>query len=286
MFQKATRKKAKARIAIDGASGSGKTYTALIAGTSLAKGGKIAVIDTERGSASLYSDEFDFDVVELQNFNPKNYINAIDEAEKQGYSVIIIDSLSHAWEGEGGILDMHDEATKRQSTQNSYTAWKDVTPAHREFVDRILKSNCHVIATMRSKMEYSQEKDENGKTVIRKVGLAPIQRSGTEYEFTIVCDMDTEHNLVVSKSRCRAVADAVVSKPDRKFFDIITKWMDSGVEVKAMSLSEASETKDSQGTLYINKSDDELVKIKDKKSAPLEKREAAEVILNDRKEGK
>lgn len=286
MFQKATRKKAKARIAIDGASGSGKTYTALIAGTSLAKGGKIAVIDTERGSASLYSDEFDFDVVELQNFNPKNYINAIDEAEKQGYSVIIIDSLSHAWEGEGGILDMHDKATKRQSTQNSYTAWKDVTPAHREFVDRILKSNCHVIATMRSKMEYSQEKDENGKTVIRKVGLAPIQRSGTEYEFTIVCDMDTEHNLVVSKSRCRAVADAVVSKPDRKFFDIITKWMDSGVEVKARSLSEASETKDSQGTLYINKSDDELVKIKDNKSAPLEKREAAEVILNDRKEGK
>ena len=286
MFQKATRKKAKARIAIDGASGSGKTYTALIAATSLANGGKIAVIDTERGSASLYSDEFDFDVVELQNFNPRNYINAIDAAEEQGYSVIVIDSMSHAWEGEGGILDMHDNATKRQSTQNSYTAWKDVTPVHREFVDRILQSSCHVIATMRSKMEYSQEKDGSGKTVIRKIGLAPIQRSGTEYEFTVVCDMDVEHNLVVSKSRCKAVADAVVSKPDKKFFDIITKWLDAGIEVKVMTFDEASKIQDSQSVFYADKSDEELSRIASNKSAPAQKREAAEVILNFRKESK
>lgn len=286
MFQKATRKQAKARIAIDGASGSGKTYTALIAATSLANGGKIAVIDTERGSASLYSDEFDFDVVELQNFHPRNYIQAIEAAEQGNYAVIVIDSLSHAWEGEGGILDLHDNATKRQSSQNSYTAWKDVTPIHREFVDRILQSNCHIVATMRSKMEYSQEKDGNGKTVIKKIGLAPVQRAGTEYEFTVVCDMDVDHNLVVSKSRCKAIADAVVSKPDKKFFDILTNWLNSGIEVKEMSVESALIISDSQGVLYGDKSDDELKKIEGNKSAPADKREAAKVILKFRSENK
>ena len=228
VFQKATRRQAKARVAIDGPAGSGKTYTALIAAKSLANGSKIAVIDTERGSASLYADEFDFDVLELDNFNPRNYIEAIRAAEQAGYSVIVIDSMSHAWEGEGGILDMHDAATKRQRTENSYTAWKDVTPVHREFVDAMLQSPAHIIATMRAKMEYSQEKDGNGKTVIRKIGLAPVQRAGTEYEFTVVCDMDVEHTLTVSKSRCKPLADKVARMPGGAFFDALRDWLNSG----------------------------------------------------------
>lgn len=228
MFQKATRKQAKARVAIDGPAGSGKTYTALIAAKSLANGGKIAVIDTERGSASLYADEFDFDVLELTNFNPRNYIQAIREAEQEGYAVIVIDSTSHAWEGEGGVLDMHDAATKRQKTENSYTAWKDVTPIHREFVDTMLQSPCHVIATMRAKMEYSQEKDGNGKTIIRKIGLAPVQRAGTEYEFTVVCDMDVEHTLTVSKSRCKPISDKIARMPGAEFFNVLRDWLNSG----------------------------------------------------------
>lgn len=223
MFQKATRKQAKARVAIDGPAGSGKTYTALIAAKSLANGGKIAVIDTERGSASLYADDFNFDVLELTTFSPRNYIQAIHEAEQAGYSVVVIDSMSHAWEGEGGILDMHDAAVKRQKNENSFTAWKDVTPVHREFVDTMLQSPCHIIATMRAKMEYVQE---GGK--VRKVGLAPVQRAGTEYEFTVICDMDIEHTLTVSKSRCKPLADKVSRLPGDAFFNVLRDWLNSG----------------------------------------------------------
>ncbi len=230
-FQKATRKRAKAKLAIDGPSGSGKTYTALIAATALANGGKIAVIDTERGSASLYSDKFSFDVLELNTFSPLTYTEAIHAAEQSGYDVIVIDSLSHAWEGEGGALDMADDVTKRQRTPNSYTAWKEVTPIHRAMVDAILQSKCHIIATMRSKMDYVQEKDERtGKTVIRKVGMAPIQRAGMEYEFTLVGDMDLDHNFVVTKSRCDLLTDAVQNRPDAKFFKTFVDWLNSGEE--------------------------------------------------------
>mgnify|MGYP001393278694 FL=1 len=148
-FKKATKKQVKARIAIAGPSGSGKTYTGLVAATALANGRQIAVIDTERGSASLYSDYFEFDVLELEPpFSPQVYKQAIRAAEDAGYGVILIDSLSHAWEGEGGALDLADEATARQRTPNSYTAWREVTPLHREMVDAILQSKAHVVATM------------------------------------------------------------------------------------------------------------------------------------------
>jgi hypothetical protein len=227
-FQKASKQRVKARFAIDGPSGSGKTYTALVAATALSDKGKIAVIDTEHGSASLYSDAFNFDVLELDNYHPDNYVKAIEIAERQGYDVIVIDSLSHAWEGEGGALDLADEAAKRQKTPNSYTAWKEVTPLHRKMVDAILNSPSHIIATMRSKMDYVQEKDGNGRTVIRKVGMAPIQRAGMEYEFTLVGDMDLDHTIVISKSRCPQLADAVERKPGKEFFTIFKQWLENG----------------------------------------------------------
>lgn len=231
IFVKAEKKQAKLRLAIDGPSGSGKTYTALVAATALARGGKIAVIDTERGSASLYADQFDFDVAELNTFNPKNYIDIIEAAEQAGYAVVVIDSLSHAWEGEGGALDMVDAATARSQSKNSYFAWRDVTPLHRKLVDAMLQSKCHIIATMRSKTEYVIEEVERGgkKTQVpRKVGTAPIQRAGMEYEFTIVGDMDLDHRLVISKSRMATLADAVVVKPDLKWFGQIVEWLNSG----------------------------------------------------------
>ncbi len=128
-FVKATKKRAKARIAIDGPAGAGKTYTALKAAQALAQGGKIAGVDTEHASMSLYSDLFDFDVMELTDYNPQNYIDAIHAAENGGYSVVVLDSLSHAWEGKGGVLELHDQAVMRQRSENSYTAWRDVTPA-------------------------------------------------------------------------------------------------------------------------------------------------------------
>jgi len=228
-FVRATKKQLKARVAIDGPSGAGKTYTALVLATALAgANGKIAVIDTERGSAKLYSDKFGFDVLELQEFSPVLYTQAIETAEHAGYQVVVIDSLTHAWEGEGGALDLVDKAAARVQG-NSYVAWRDVTPLHRKMVDTILQSNCHIVATMRSKMDYVQERDEQkGKTIIRKVGMAPIQRQGIEYEFTIVGDMDIDHHFVVSKSRCDLMADKVFTKPTAKDFEPFVKWLDSG----------------------------------------------------------
>jgi hypothetical protein len=226
-FQKATKKRSKLRLALTGPSGSGKTYTALIAAQAVAEGGRVAVIDTERGSASLYSDKFDFDVLELDTFHPQHYIDAIHAAEEAGYAVVVIDSLSHAWEGEEGALELVDQAAAR-NRGNSYVAWRDVTPLQRKMVDAMLQSPCHVVATMRSKMEYVQEKDEKGKTNIRKVGMAPIQRAGVEYEFTFVGDMDVDHTLVVSKSRCDLVADAVVKRPTAEFFGKVLDWLNSG----------------------------------------------------------
>ena len=231
MFQRAVKSQAKLRLGLDGPSGSGKTYTALVAAAAIANGGKIAVIDTERSSASLYADLFEFDVMCLDNFHPQKYIDGIHEAEKAGYAVIVIDSLSHAWEGEGGVLDLHDQAVKRQRTENSFTAWKDVTPIHRSLVDAMLQSSCHIIATMRSKTEYVIETVEsNGRTVQRprKIGMAPIQRQGMEYEFTIVGDIDTDHTLSITKSRMSGVADAVITKPGKEFFAQILAWLNSG----------------------------------------------------------
>lgn len=230
-FQKAVKTQVKLRLALDGPSGSGKTYTALIAAKALANSGKIAVIDTERGSAALYSDLFEFDTVTLEDFNPKNYCDMIEIAEQSGYAVIVIDSLSHAWEGEGGALDMVDAASARSQSKNSYFAWREVTPLHRKLVDAMLQSKCHIIATMRSRTEYVVEEIErNGHKmqVPRKIGMAPIQRQGMEYEFTIVGDMDLEHNLVISKSRMATLADAVKKKPDEKFFGKILDWLNSG----------------------------------------------------------
>ena len=230
-FEKATKARAKARIALTGPSGSGKTWTALEAATELKNGGRVAVIDTERGSASLYSDQFDFDVLELDFFSPEIYIQAIEAAEAKGYDVIVIDSLSHAWEGEGGALDKQNSAAKRSG--NSFTAWADVTPIHRRLIDTILQSKCHVIATLRSKMEYVIEQS-NGKNTVRKVGMAPIQRPGTEYEFTIVADLDVDHNIAVSKTRCSLFDGKTGHKPDAHWFRPLKEWLDSGVNGKTV----------------------------------------------------
>lgn len=232
-FKRAERRETRLRMTLDGPSGSGKTYTALRFAHALANGGRIAVIDTEHGSAAKYAGEspdgvaWDFDVVALKTFSPDRYTELINEAGKAGYAVLIIDSLSHAWEGTGGALEIKD----RQGG-NQWTAWRTVTPIHNRMVDSILQSPCHVITTMRSRMEYVQEQDANGKTVIRKVGLSPVQRPGMEYEFDIVADMDWSHILRVSKSRCSAVADLVVDKPGPGFIMPVVEWLTSGTAYK------------------------------------------------------
>lgn len=225
MFQKATKKKAKARVAFIGPSGSGKTYTALTVARALGK--RIAVIDTERGSASKYSgDVADFDVCELETFAPKKYIDALHFAAAQGYDVVVIDSLTHAWTGEGGLLDQKD----KHSGKNSFDAWRTLTPQHNALVEAILGYPGHVIATMRVKTEYVIEEDARGKKVPRKVGLAPVQRDGLEYEFDVVADMDPDNCMHVSKSRCPALAGASIRKPGADVAKTLAAWLDDGVE--------------------------------------------------------
>jgi len=226
-FQRATKAQARARIALIGPSGSGKTYTALLFAQTL--GERVALIDTEHGSASKYADVFPFDVLELTDFAPKAYVEAIEAAGAAGYDVLIIDSLSHAWAGKGGALEMVDNAAARPGS-NKYTAWRDVTPWHNRLIDTIIASPCHVIATMRAKTEYVIEKDEKGNTTIRKVGLAPVQRDGMEYEFDIVADMDAGNTLMVSKTRCPALRQATVRMPGAETAEVIKAWLSDGVD--------------------------------------------------------
>ena len=229
-FTKATKHQSKLRLAIIGPAGSGKTYSALGIAVALASGGKVAVIDTERGSASLYADLFPFDVLTLDSFSPLAYVEAIEEAEKGLYNVIVIDSLSHAWASKNGALEMVDKEASRSQSKNSYTAWRNVTPVHNRMVDAIIGSKAHMICTMRSKMEYVMDKDERGKTTIRKVGLQPIQREGLDYEFTIAGDVNQEHNYIISKSRCPAFADAVIEKPGAEFAKKLLAWLNKGAK--------------------------------------------------------
>jgi hypothetical protein len=229
MFKPATKEQSRGRVALIGPAGSGKSFTGLIIATTLANGGKVAVIDSERGSASKYAELFAFDVCELSSFAPLDYVKFIHEAEAAGYAALLIDSLTHAWSGVDGALEQVDRAAARMRSPNSYTAWREVTPMHNALVDAMLQSPMHIVATMRAKTEYILEDDGKGKKVPRKVGMAPVQRDGMEYEFDVTADLDWEHQLVVSKSRCPAVDGAVIRKPDKKFAQAILDWLMSGV---------------------------------------------------------
>lgn len=231
MFTKATKKRSRARVALIGPSGSGKTYTGLIIASTLADGKPVAVVDSEAGSASKYADQYEFNVCELTDHSPESYIKAIEAAAQAGHGAILIDSMSHAWMGKNGALELVDKAAARSKSGNSFTAWRDVTPLHNRLIDTILQSPCHVVATLRTKTEYVIEEDARGKKTPRKIGMAPVQRDGMEYEFDIVGDMDLENNkLIVTKSRCPALAGEVVVRPDAAFAKKILDWVSDGVE--------------------------------------------------------
>lgn len=231
-FTKATKKKAKLRLALVGPSGSGKTYTALSIANGLGK--RIAVVDTERASASKYSGIFEFDTLELETFSPQMYIDAIHAAGQAGYDVLVIDSLSHAWMGAGGALEMVDNAAKKSQSRNSFGAWREVTPIHNAMVDAILRAPLHVIVTMRAKTEYVLEKDERtGKTTPRKVGIQPVQRDGMEYEFDVVGDITEDHDFIVGKTRCPDLADRIFKKAGADVASVLTAWLTDGTEATA-----------------------------------------------------
>ena len=230
-FKKATKQQSKLRLALLGPSGSGKTYSALAVGSELGK--KIAVIDTERGSASKYADKFNFDVLNLETFHPETYIDAIKAAADAGYDVIVIDSLSHAWMGKEGALEFHDKEVARQKSKNTFTAWREVSKIHNALIDAMLQSPCDVVVTMRTKTAYVQDKDDKGYTQVRKVGMEAVQRDGMEYEFDVVLDLDLDHNGVVSKTRCDVLDKKVFPKPGKDLAGILKTWLTDGTPAPA-----------------------------------------------------
>lgn len=224
-FQKAQRKRAKLRLALSGPSGSGKTHSALLIAKGL--GGRIAMIDTEHGSASLYSDLVEFDVMELEPpYTPERFIEAIRSAASAGYDVCIIDSITHEWDGSGGCLEMNEQIAQRKFKGNTWSAWSETTPRHRAFLDEILQAPMHVIATMRSKTETVQGDDKK----VKKLGMKVVQREGAEYEFTVVLDLEHEkHWAAASKDRTRLFAEPHVITIDtgRR----LAQWLDSGAHL-------------------------------------------------------
>jgi len=232
MFQKAERKKARLRLALCGPAGSGKTFSALQIAKGL--GGRIALIDTEHESGSLYADLCEFDTASLTPpYTPEKYRNAIQAAELAGYSVLIIDSFSHAWVGEGGLLDMHDKAAAASRSGNSFTAWREITPQHNALVEALLGARLHVIATLRTKTAYDLVDDGNGKKKPVKIGLAPVQREGVDYEFTSVFDLSIDgHVATATKDRTR-LFDGKHFVPGIETGQALINWLETGVDADA-----------------------------------------------------
>lgn len=263
LFKKADRRKKKLRLALDGPAKSGKTLTALRFAMELgrheaAKQGRpgqprVAVIDTENASAAGYQGDvydghpIEFDVIELADFSPTRYSELTREAGRLGYDVLVIDSLSHAWSGKGGALELVDKKTE-QNRGNSFSGWKDITPLQNEMIETIIRSSCHVIVTMRTKTEWVMETNERGKTVPRKIGLAPVQRQGVEYEFDIFIDVDSDHIAHVSGSRCGAIDGKCSTQPGAEFFRPVLHWLEQGSNIPQEILDQARLTDDAKST--------------------------------------
>lgn len=225
-IRKAERRKAKLRLGIASVSGAGKTYSSLLLAFGL--GGKVGMIDTENGSGDLYAHLGDYDVITLTApYTVAKYREAIKAFESAGYSTIIIDSLSHAWAGEGGLLDKQGKMA--DAGGNGYAAWRKVTPDHNALVESMLQSPCHIIATMRSKQEYVLEEDSRGKKVPRKVGMAPVQRDGMEYEFTVMMDIALDHTAATTKDRT-GIFDGQYFKITKDTGKALLGWLESGKE--------------------------------------------------------
>lgn len=224
-LQQASRKNAKIKMALQGPSGSGKTYSALLLAYGLCGNwNKIAVIDTENHSSELYAHLGKFQVLHIEPpFSPERYIEALRICEDADIEVVIIDSISHEWEGIGGILSSHSNMTG-----NSYTNWAKLTPRHNAFVQHMLQSSLHIIGTIRSKQEYILT-ERNGKQVPEKVGMKGVTREGMDYEFTLVFSIDMRNNAVATKDR----TSLFTGKPEFKITSEVGKrvltWCNEGI---------------------------------------------------------
>lgn len=228
-FEEATKAAAKARIALTGPAGAGKTYTALMLASGL--GQNIAVIDTERGSASKYvgRNGWAFKTIKPTRFAPLSLVDHLGVAAGHGFDVLVIDSLSHYWEGTDGMLEQVD---RRSGTSKFTSGWKEVRPEERRMLDAILAFPGHVIVTLRSKQEYVLTTNARGKQEPTRVGMKPIQRDGVEYEFDLVGDLDLANTLTVSKSRIEGVEmGATYPQPGIELATEIDKFVSAGARI-------------------------------------------------------
>ncbi|MFC0263378.1 AAA family ATPase [Fontibacter flavus] len=248
VFRKAERKQAKIKIGLQGPSGSGKTTSALLLAYGLVGDwSKVAVIDSENGSADLYSHLGDYNVLGITApYTPEKYIQAIHTCYEHGMEAIILDSISHEWEGEGGILDIHSKMAG-----NSFQNWSKVTPRHNAFVNTILNVPVHVISTIRSKQDYVMA-EKNGKAVPEKVGLKGVTRDGMDYEFTVVFDIDIKHQARTSKDRTGLFNNTPDFMISAETGDLIRQWCEQGKKAQNdhISLSEKIEACDTLEDLY------------------------------------
>lgn len=259
-FEKAVRKKARLRLALTGPSGSGKTIGALMVAKGI--GGRIALIDTEKGSASLYASPLrlpngrvfeppEFDVLELgAPYTPERYIEAINAAQAAGYDILIVDSTTHEWSGVGGCLELVDEVARSRFKGNAWSAWNEVTPRHRAFIDALLQTTMHVIATGRSKTETAQTED-NGKKRVVKLGMKTEQRDGFEYEFTTVLDIVHDgHYAAASKDRTGLFLGDPKPITEDTGRELLA-WLDTGADASVQMLDELRQAAESGTDLLI-----------------------------------
>lgn len=223
MFAPASKAQTYLRAMLYGPSGSGKTFSALRIASGM--GQRIAVIDTERGSARKYSDRFDFQVCEPEKRKVANYIEAIEDAGKGGFDVLVIDSLSHAWQE---LLVDVEKLANAKYRGNTWSAWSEGTPLQRKLVDAILDFPGHVLATTRSKTEWQTGEGSGGKSKPVRVGLAPEQGKGLEYEFDLVLQINPDHVAFVEKDRTGKFQDEVIEKPDEEFGAKLKAWLSEG----------------------------------------------------------
>jgi len=242
-FKKATKEQVKLKLGMQGPAGSGKTEGALALATriAVAEGGRVAVIDSENGSASLYADRYDFDTLTLgAPFTSARYMEAIDTAVAAGFKVVIIDSLSHQWAGDGGILS-RKEAKDARGNSNSYTNWAAFTKEHEAFKAALLAAPVHIISTLRTKTEYVLTENARGKQEPKKLGTAPIQRDGMEYEFSVMWELQMDHMAASSKDRTSLFDGRLVDLTKAETAAELLRWLKSGAELAPKEAPAASE---------------------------------------------
>lgn len=231
LFRKATVASRTFKILLAGPAGAGKTYTALRMATAL--GGPIALIDSEHGSSEIYAGDFDFDVLVLDSYHPQIYMAAIDAAVEEGYGTLIIDGLSHAWFGPDGVLNLVD-AVAGKYAGNRFAAWSEVSPLHRDLMEKILATPIHVVATVRTKTRYEVEVDPQRGAVPRRIGTAPVQREGIDYEFDVVGYLDPEkHTLHVQKTRFSVLNGRTFTEPGENVIRLLQEWIQEAAQAPA-----------------------------------------------------